>query len=400
MKYIYIHIGCGKTGTSALQVWLSQNNKIFYELGYYYPQVGDSIAKDYQITSGNGVEAVKLIKSGDSKAYFSELVSCSKGHILLSSEAFQSLDRGQLLEIKSIFNCLGLKPVIIVYLRDIYDVLNSTYHQLVKRHMCTQTLREFMLSRRGIQQFKVIDTWSSIFDNIKVLHYDVEQSALDMSFLRALNIQNNLVPRMKRKTVNRSLTLYEIELLRFVNSLYVDKFNDINNGFSTTISDFFIKLSPEEKSAILYDPEAETYLINKFSSKIKEINDRYFSDGPGLAVFRPEGKNVTDSALELHPSFKSLLSILFAMNNFVSKTEAKNFLNSTKEFQEVNNLFIVQSLKQAAFEFEASDISRSLVLMKAAQALTPNEHLINKKISEYLECLKASKDRMNDSDCN
>ena len=139
MKKIYIHIGCGKTGTSALQVWLSQNNKIFFELGYYYPQVVDSIDMDYQITSGNGVEAVKLIKNGGSNAYFSQLASRAKDHILLSSEAFQSLDREQLHEIKSIFYNLGLNPVIIVYLRDIYDVLNSTYHQLVKRHMCTQT---------------------------------------------------------------------------------------------------------------------------------------------------------------------------------------------------------------------------------------------------------------------
>lgn len=40
MKTIYLHIGIGKTGTSAIQQGLYNNRKKLYEAGFYFPVTG------------------------------------------------------------------------------------------------------------------------------------------------------------------------------------------------------------------------------------------------------------------------------------------------------------------------------------------------------------------------
>ena len=40
MKTIYIHIGSPKTGSSAIQAFLSKNYNLLLGAGFYYPQVG------------------------------------------------------------------------------------------------------------------------------------------------------------------------------------------------------------------------------------------------------------------------------------------------------------------------------------------------------------------------
>ena len=65
MKKLYLHVGCGKTGSSALQVWLSQIAGELEKTGILYPLHGATPLDDYTISSGNGerlVEAIRVLR--------------------------------------------------------------------------------------------------------------------------------------------------------------------------------------------------------------------------------------------------------------------------------------------------------------------------------------------------
>ena len=391
MKNLYLHIGCGKTGTSALQVWLNQNARVLSDLGYFYPQTEGEVVNPYQITSGNGEAAYNAIQAGEGRLYLSNLFATAKKHIIISSELFQLLDRAQISEVRSIFSDLNLNPVIIVYVRDLYDILNSTYHQFVKRHLFTLSFREFVMDLQSVQQFDVLDNWMSVFGELVVMHYDVERGSIDQSFLKAINISNGLVPKIKPNTVNRSLTPFELELLRFLNALYVNKFGVVDELFSMVISDELIKLYPEKKSAILYDPDVEVYLLDKFGKKIADINSKYFPNGPGLAVFRPEGKNIIYSEVNLDELYKSVISVLFAMIEAIDIFGKQLPVAASAGPLNIADPRIVDVLRNQAISFESDDISKAFALMKAAQILRPTGPVINQKIAEYQQILEQEK---------
>lgn len=388
MRNIYLHIGCGKTGSSALQVWLNQNSEKFESLGIHYPRFEGEIRNAYQITSGNGFKAVQEIQAGGARHFFYDLAREYQGNVLLSSENFQLLDRDRLSEINSIFAELGYCPIVIVYLRDLLDILNSTYHQFVKRHLLKDSFHDFVFRQNSIQQFVVIDSWAACFGNMVVLHYDSEKQHLDRSFLRTLGIAPNLVPGMKSNIVNRSLTLFELELLRFMNELCLEKFGSCDERFSMMISDTLIQSSPEEKTVIFYDKEIEDRLSDTFGGKITEINNRYFSGEPRLAVFRPEGKNLASQKAKIDTRYKEAMMALMGMVDSINVFGNKITPRPVNDIPlDIHDPRIVDVLRNEAIKSEAVDLDVSLTLMKAAQVLRPTGPVINQKIGEYKERL-------------
>ncbi|MDD2307906.1 MAG: hypothetical protein PHP53_24600 [Prolixibacteraceae bacterium] len=384
MRKIYLHIGCGKTGSSAIQLWLNQNAEFFLKRNIYYP-IFDVIVDDpYKIISGNGVIAVKSISDGTFLKFFGNLITKNTQDILLSSELFQTLNEKQINEMKNIFNSFNMNPSIIVYLRDIYDILFSQYNQLVKRHVLSKTFHEYVLSIISIYQFDIIDRWSGFFNNLYVIHYDTYKNSLDSSFISALGINPTNFPRMRNNTVNRSLSFFELELLRLLNEIYTAKFKKTNTKFSTNISNFFIKKSPEKSTAILYDEEIEKFIFEKFNKKIKYINETYFKGKNTIQIFNKKDKQFTEEKFVLNNEYKMAVTALinmiesFNFNDHNSEDKSnKNISTSTK------NNKIVAFLRDEAIRNENVNLKYSLTLMRAAQALRPDGPLIIKKILEY-----------------
>lgn len=219
--------------------------------------------------------------------------------MLLSSEAFQLLDAEEVLGLKQVLCELGVAPVVIVYVRDLVDILNSGYSQLVKRRLLYKKFDDYVLSlgsERKMQQFKVVDLWSAVFPDIVVLHYDSEKkSGLDRAFLSALNLKGGEIPLMKKEPVNRSLTLFELELLRYFNELCVDFGLRDGSRFSKAISDELLSLSPCDRTAIIYNKKIHGHLEMVYGQKLKDFNLKFFDGGDVLKIFRGDEKKVVDA---------------------------------------------------------------------------------------------------------
>jgi len=302
-----MHIGCEKTGSSALQLWLHQNATCLLENGIYYPTFTRKITDQYTITSGNGADAVKAINKERGARFFEHLFAKRGEDVLLSSEQFQSLTDQQLVGLKSLFESLEIEPVVIVFLRDVYDMLYSKYNQLVKRHFFEKSFSEYIYSLKEVEQISVVDKWSRHFSQINVLHYNSNKKNLDSAFLKVLGLNECLIQPMKKVTVNRSLNFFEIELMRMVNTVYNKKFYKKNYDFPEKITNKLIKNSPEKSVSIFYDKKVEQHIAESFSGDIDRVNKEYFNGKKILQVFDKGGKLYSENIPTIESEYKIIL---------------------------------------------------------------------------------------------
>ncbi len=374
MKKLFLHIGAGKTGSSALQVWLSQNKLNFKELGINYPDNRE--LDDYAISSGNGVFLVGIIRTGNIKNYLLELFQ-NENNVLFSSEVFQTLTREEISVVQNVCNDLNIELNIIIYIRDIYDVVYSLYLQTIKRHSMKLTFEDYVYGLENIEQFAVLEKYESVCSNIQVLHYDSEKSkGLDISFAEALSLNYNSLNKMKNKKVNRSLSVFESQLIRISNIIYAKKIDFKSDEFCTKVSDKIIYSNPELNTEIYYNPAIEEFLKNKYQNKIDNINSKYFKNKQ-LKVFDQNNKIIVDKQFEHIQEFESILSILVDL--LKERIDQKEL--------SIQDPRILNALRDEAIRVEEEDLLSAYTLMNAAKILRPGGPVIEKKLKEYEKAL-------------
>jgi hypothetical protein len=136
MKNIYIHAGLHKTGTSALQLALYQNQNDLLEQGFYYPKIG--IPPKYH---GHHNIAWQFSRDrrfrpefGDMNSLLAEIGRAKTNTVILSSEDFESslLRPHRMQKISSCFLKNQIKVCFVIYLRSQIDYIQSLYFELLK----------------------------------------------------------------------------------------------------------------------------------------------------------------------------------------------------------------------------------------------------------------------------
>jgi len=409
-RTIFLHVGCGKTGSSALQNWLAQNTKALKKSGIRYPLgISDGarrfwlkargVPSDYAITSGNGVAMVKAVKEGNAEAFVANALRGARGNLLFSSEVFQSLSREQLALLRQAFDRKGVSVVIIAYVRDVYDIAYSSYLQLVKRHLVAKPFREFALGMKLPQQFGVVRKFEEAFDDVRLIHYDTEHKrGIEKAFLESLGLSGDVLPAMSDKKVNRSLSVLEAELLRRANEAYVARFPDGNHAFSERLSDALIYGNPERETELYLDREVVRTFEARFGDWVRDLNERYFGD-PRLRVFAPEGKNIVDRADPPDPAFGVVLSALigmvekFAGSDSAADVPQPNTSGMKSPALTIADPRVVELLRDEAVAREKGAPRDAFVLMSAAQVLRPAGPFINRKLERYGERFRIAEGR-------
>ncbi|MCE3270646.1 MAG: hypothetical protein K0S57_1043 [Ramlibacter sp.] len=425
-KTLYLHIGCGKTGSSALQVWLNHQAEVLRGLGVDYPTFGRGKLDTYAITSGNGKKLIDAVVAGEAAPFLAELAKSPSRKIFLSSEAFQSLSEENLRDLKAQAASAGLRVAIIVYVRDVYDVVYSAYQQLIKRHLGGQTFREYGLKREKIQQFEVVAAYARTFEDIHVFHYDSERErGLEKAMLEALGLNPAKVPAMPDAKVNRSLDVEESELLRLVNQRYVQHCPAGPNTFSARISDALIYADPEHETEILLDDKVLRHLEVLCRPAIDQLNSRYLRKTP-MTIFDPTGKKIVRELPAIRDIYGTVIDSIIkfmATHGEVRKgpegaapaagghrplrpgAAARQAAaaagggahgaaggaggggggggGAAGEPLACTDPRVANALRDEAIRIEKKDLAKALALMTAAAALRPNGAAIKKKLEEY-----------------
>lgn len=382
MRTLYLHIGAGKTGSSALQVWLNQNSAELLKHGILYPRGNELIRDDYTITSGNGVEAIESIKSKTGEVYLKNLTSKIGKNILLSSERFQSLNLQEVEQIKEFGKKNNIKIIPIIYLRDIYDVTYSAYVQQVKRHALFIDFQEYVNGISSIQQISVLELWASIFENIKVIHYDTNKSSLDKLLLLAMGVYYKNFPPLKPKKVNRSLTVEELNIMRMVNSILNNNNIKSIDRLDMIISNEIISINPEKATEIIFSEEIFKIFEKKFSNKIAIINKKYFDGNSVLQLFRGEGKNIVPQKECTQETMSIIVNRLLREIAQDPGRYIKQDASQQQDSAEISGN-VVDIIRDEAIKREKNNIKESISLMQAAHILRPAGEFILSKLSEY-----------------
>ena len=401
MKKLYLHIGCGKTGSSALQIWLHQNADNFLKLGIFYPTLNQKIKTDYQITSGNGVALSRDLIEKKSIDIIEESFSSGIGSVLFSSENFQKLEKVDIQNLLS--ECLrnNIEVHVLAFVRDVYDIVFSSYMQSVKRGNYYKTFREYADGVKSLQQFEVVRKWAEFFPDIKVVHYDAFKNKVNVPFLEWLGVDSKAIPEIKKTKVNRSLTLLEAEFLRLLNKVYCEKFNNLDFSFSSRISDAIILNDPEKKSEILLDVSVLKDLESRFSEFVDEFNVKYLeAQGDGIKIFNKEGKHVVEGVPNLEDFlFPAIRALALITQSIETKGAADKIIDSALGIKKedsssalkINDPRIVDVIRNQAVKMESENIIYSYILMLAAGILRPNGVVIKNKIKAYKEKIGKNK---------
>lgn len=306
MKTLYLHIGCGKTGSSALQVWLWNNHGAFRDAGVLYPVEEGVSLGDYSITSGNGGVLFHSLRRGHLRELLTSLPVSEMRGVLFSSEIFQLLNEVEISELRDVAKACGFQLKVLAYVRDIYDMAYSSYAQLIKRNGYSRTFPEYVDSLLTMQQFDVVRRYVAALDDVAVVHYDTaRKEGLDKSFLRFLDLSLDLpLPGTK---VNRSISMEEMEVVRLFNS--VAGRHGLDRKLVNRVSDLLIARDPEKPSEIFFNKNLEQTLSSRFGDDITSLNT-YVRNG-SVRVFDPEGKALRTQMPELSPAMRKSLVAVF-----------------------------------------------------------------------------------------
>lgn len=284
-RFLYIHAGGGKTGSSALQNYLELNEDELARNGFFY---GNrlNINSKYQITSGNGALLCKSLLSasisddeidGILASYFGNFHSA-----ICSSELFCLFECRHWQRVVESTARLAIKLKVIIYVRNPGNLHQSGFDQAIKRHGEYRAFSEWAKSAAWPhgEMLRTLSSSLSISDLV-VIHYDENREGLIPSFLQALGIPIDFTNKRASFTrnVNRSLTAEEREILCLVNSRFGD-------AYSSELSDFFIYNNPEiETNRPLLDCNLISNLSERFSDEIKWVNDKFFDGKPVVQLF-------------------------------------------------------------------------------------------------------------------
>lgn len=298
---LYLHIGGGKTGSSAIQNYLELNADELGKYGIaYYNKI--NISSPYEITSGNGIPLISALLSGNESADIERLIASYIGHLekgVCSSEMFSELKKAHFKTIIKSAQKIDIDIQVIIYVRDIVPYFLSAYDQRIKRHGEHRAFNRWVKAF-DYKHFVTLNEIVTLFDkeSISTIHY--ETSAVDLigSFLGVLGLnilasQNGVEPTI----VNRSLCREERNSIRAINR--------INGGlYSTKISDMLISMNPSViREKIALDCGTINYLQNNFQDQVSWINKEFFDDKDIVKIYsqykRPGTQNSIRSCRKL-----------------------------------------------------------------------------------------------------
>jgi len=279
MKTLYLHIGGGKTGSSAIQNYLELNVDALEKYGIAYLN-RVNITSPYEITSGNGIPLVNSLTQGKSDAEIKNLIKSYIGKNesgICSSEFLSLLNTDNFITIIKNAMDINVEVKIIIYIRDIIPFFLSKYDQAIKRHGEHRPFKKFVLTSDydHFTTLKSLNKINGIIDSsecIKVIHYETSKNDLIGSFLGTLGINITDSHKSEEKIiVNRSLTQQERSAIRAINRISGEL-------YSTTISNLLISKNPNIPSeSIKLDCKTLDYLRIRFQDQVSWINKHYFN---------------------------------------------------------------------------------------------------------------------------
>lgn len=362
MKKMILHIGHEKTGSSAIQSFLSVNADQLMRLGLIFPMDEETdYSKEGRISSGN----YKILLNETIEFPADKTIIFSGEHLF-----FELLD-------EDVFSKKVIKKIdrltVILYTRNIMEFLHSYFDQSIKRGGNTDTIDNFLLHSNN-KIHELIFDWikmSKKYDfKLVIKNYSNYKKNILDSFLDLLKhyTSKEIPPIDKFKMPNRIKVNRSLDNIERQNIIVL---NNLHPRFASKISDLWVEEFPNRKSEIT-KVQIETFeiLYKHYEPLIIKLNK--ILDLQEKIKFGNADEFVTIyESNELSINQKDALNNLF-LSNFINFEDCSNFVDTIRDIA----LKIENDKKNL-------NIKDAYELMKIAHRFRQKGPLIKQKLEEW-----------------
>ena len=287
IRTLYFHTGIHKTGSTALQAYLADNQELLEEIdiSYKFPSGADK-------KMGNGMYLYdQLHQRNIPDGQLDELLDyyfAGRTVAICSSEDFTRFKIGEWQQVAEAAQRLQVQVKIVAFIRDVAPYYYSMNGQLIKGGESYASFSEFC---KRDQYFPVIDSFSCMLDIfgrevMSVIHYDSVIDCIDSAFMNAIGFSShyfNTAPI--KRMLNRSLTEYEQEVLSRVNKTS-------GQQYSIELSDLLTSQRPYLNVIKHFSQDVIKILNNRHSADLDWLNLNFFD---GTAVVKISENSLTNT---------------------------------------------------------------------------------------------------------
>ena len=289
---LVLYPGMGKTGTTALQIFLRCSGDELAAHGYSY--LGDPLQGDpTTVGSGNGWVIVQALRNAElSDDEVEAVVNAqlpAEGDAIIASEIMVSLTPQQWTRFANLPEVAARDVSVVVANRDLYPAAWSGYNQMIKRHGysgdCSTYVEENFTV--GGDRFAHTEELRTCFgaENLTMFHYESSRHALLEALLSAGGIPTDGLNLARggsnERPYNRSLNGAERAVMKAVNAKY-------GTRYSTPLSNLLLRHNPRDKAEVMLDQKALDYLESNFGEQFTRANELYFNGKPVLQICSDE----------------------------------------------------------------------------------------------------------------
>jgi len=224
-KRIVLHIGHGKTGSSAIQAALARNQDLLRSAGILYPDHATlDQARRGEVTSGNldpehwfEGQVIPIARAADEY----DTIVFSNENLFHRFDEF--LDGHAAYGEEFLFE-------IVLFVREPFEKLNSAYQQSVKRRGFAGSIRDFAEHDGDTRHAaKILQALEAEGVRCAVLNYSALRRSAIRAFFERLGVWDVVEARGEAgiETVNRSLTAAELDFLLHVNRVFGVEFGSV-----------------------------------------------------------------------------------------------------------------------------------------------------------------------------
>ncbi len=292
---VYLHIGMNKTGSTAIQFWMSDKREALVHSGFLYSETGEAdgahydLSRDCGFVLGNKEGFDKSLIEDYRKSFKSELKQSHADTVLFSSENF--VLEGSLEAVKYFFEGYRLK--IIVYLRRHdywWESLFAQFVKMVSNPPMEKGIEKYISFQKNHIKYhnyvSLLDKWAAVFgiENIIVRPYESEQmpEGIVVDIARVLGIDHlNVDFNDSKQNVsldNKSTYILDIAQRAKLNKQEIGKLISFLRKNQDTSENRMPLLSPERRRDMI-----------EYCSKTQYeyIADRYLSRSDGKLFYEP-----------------------------------------------------------------------------------------------------------------
>ncbi len=308
MKDLVIHIGLGKTGTTALQSFFWNESEFLAKNDISYPRI--AIVKDAQ----HLVYPSPIYRSGETvglNELISHISSLKTSKVIISSELIASSNKK---DIEIITNKLkkNFNVKIVVYLRRQDDMIEASYNQAVKKGFESIPLQSVLGSYiENTNYIEILEMWSKIVgqENVIVRVYcfsEFYKHDIRRDFMKAvfdLEIPSFYV--FPSKDPNTRLGIAPLELKRILNVL-VDNSLKLAD-FEKCLIEYELSIDKKNKANLLSYKERKD-IFNMFSRENSIIAKKYLRNGSKTLFL---DNHLVDNAIVNFKEFQAVIGYIF-----------------------------------------------------------------------------------------